>query len=176
MNEKRHDVETLISRVLDREADAAQRRALDEALARDPAARALYDEYAALDAEAGKVLRRVMGRSGGVRALRFAPWFVTAAAAAAALVASIGPGWIPQPGSATNGGAAVHAGNPWFVQNGEAPTSGWPMVDTLVNPAAEAARKSSRDFIVMPGSAPGEILLIEVRRARPARPIELHGL
>lgn len=176
MPPENQELETLISRHLDGEASAEQRRELNEVLSRDRTARALYDEYAALDAEAAAVLRRVMGSSNGHRSLRWAPWFVTVVAAAAALVAAIGPRWMTHPGAAPGNGLRTHAGPGWFMPPGESPGATANAVDVLVDPTAVPARRSSRDFILIPGSRPGEILLIEVRRPRATRAVELHGL
>ena len=61
MNESA-ELERLISRFLDDECSADERRVLHRTLRDDPAAAALYEEYTALDREIGHAMRSALGR------------------------------------------------------------------------------------------------------------------
>jgi anti-sigma factor RsiW len=101
MNEINEHVERLIVRRLDGELSAAEQLELDRELIRDPAARALYERYAAIDTLAGRVLARcatprtpVVAMTGAGRGAlggrdHARAWWMIAGAAAAACLAVV---------------------------------------------------------------------------------------
>lgn len=169
MNPERDEqLERLISRFLDGEAGADERRALNSRVDADPSVRALLDEYAAIDREAGYAMRRALGRRMGVRhvprwveALR--PVLVAAAACLAVLV------WIsPQRPPARE--AAPARGSLFAPPD-------WGDRISPASPLAEiphaGRRDRQQDWIVIPSDRPGEYLLIQVERTR-TRAVPIH--
>lgn len=168
------NLERLISRFLDNEASPNQRRALDERLRGNPAARALLDEYTALDREAASALRHALGprviRPISADRLRNPAlrWGATLLATAAAVALFFAPQWRPLggPGAASRGERPVQAATAWF--------SDQPAGDACVPAGAlgesigDGARSGRCDLIFVPGARTGEFLIIEVNRA-PAR-------
>ena len=171
MNDPTHDIERLISRHLDDEATADERRALNAQMRRDPAAAALFENCAELDREVKQALRSVLGHS----PMRAAPvWqrtlrvFVLAAAACIAVMFWSMPGGeraMPgQPGAARAGS--------WFAP---LPAAG----DTMVEYPARFDRPQMRftkpqsDWVVIPSDTPGEFLVIQVKRV-PTRTVRVH--
>ncbi len=176
MNMPLQELERLISRSLDREATVDEQRRLRAALA-EPAARALYDEYAAIDAEAGRALRAVLG-GGPLRLVRpraclgWRRWAGSLAIAAGLT----GMFWLtPMDGPADGRGGASKAqtsGLPWFVPPR-------PPADRVEPPKPVADRptiqlsNTQREWLVVPGKRPGEFLVIEVDRTNTEQ-IPLH--
>lgn len=168
------DIERLISRNLDGECSADERRRLNAGLRDDPEARALYEEYSVIDREAGGALRAALGGSAPTT-MRMPLWqrasrFV-AVAAAACLAVLI---WVSPPGgdSSSTRKPDIHAGaTSWFSP---LPTAG----DTLIDTPSYLARQrtdsqaSQRRFVVVPSDTPGEFLVIEVDQ-NPARAVPI---
>jgi len=172
------NLEHLISRYLDDEASAADRRELDAALRRDPRAQALFDESVALDRELRSALRSAARRAGSAArpgALRRrAGWSgVALLGMAASLAAAF---WVFPVSRSTHeaGQSETRAGQSgWPVQNGGSwfvppPAPG----DSFVPETAVAAvphirvEDTQREWIVVPGRRPGEFLVVEVKHIR----------
>jgi hypothetical protein len=107
--------ERLICRVLDGEADAGQRAELASLLLRDPAAKALFDDYQRVDQLSASALRRdLAGARPVVVRRRFSGLTIGAAGAlvtAAAVVAiSLLPSWLSSNGAGRGGQAVPTAG------------------------------------------------------------------
>lgn len=174
MNESA-ELERLISRFLDDECSADERRTLRRTLRDDPAAAALYEEYTALDREIGHALRSALGRHTDLpvgRSLR--PWLshLAGLAAAACLVALV---WFEGPRSDLSPRDHNRASQPkaWFPgngHNGDAARSDSLNYDRPHIPV----RQTARDWILIPGEHPGEFMVIEVDRVR-TRAIGIYG-
>lgn len=160
-------LERLISRFLDGEAAPDERRVLNTRVDRDPSVRALLDEYAAIDREAGYAMRRALGRR--VLARRVPRWvdalrpvLVAAAACVAVMV------WVtPRPAAREEASARGSL----FMQPewGDRVQSASPLME---RPHA-GRRDRQQDWIVIQGERPGEYMLIQVERTRTrAAPIQ----
>ena len=173
---KRHidDIELLISRYLDGECSADDRRRLNAVLRDDPEARALYEEYAVIDREAGSALRAEFGGAPPA-IIRMPAWqrasrFVAVAAAACLAVYS----WFSPPGveKTTGNSREMQAGTPsWFSPS---PNAGDTFIDSTSFRARQRAESQNpkRRFVVVPSDTPGEFLVIEVD-PNPARAIPI---
>ena len=174
MNESA-ELERLISRFLDDECNADERRVLHRTLRDDPAAAALYEEYTALDREIGHAMRSALGRHTHLpvgRSLR--PWLsrLVGLATAACLVALV---WFegPRSGTSANSGKQASHTNAMFPgngHNGDAAPSDSLNYDRPHIPV----RQTVRDWILIPGEHPGEFMVIEVDRVR-TRAIGIYG-
>jgi hypothetical protein len=171
MNDPTHDIERLISRHLDDEATADERRALNAQMRRDPAAAALFEDYAELDREVKHALRSVLGHS----PMRSAPvWQRTLRVFALAAAACIAVMFWSMPGGerTTPGPQGPTQASSWFAPP---PAAG----DTLVEYPTRFDRPQMRftrpqtDWVVIPSDTPGEFLVIQVKRV-PTRTIRVH--
>lgn len=173
MNEPTHELERLISRFLDAEASAAERRELRTTLKRDPAAEALFEETAALDRELGRAMRRALRRQIVLHPVRRS-WasLGRAGAVAAAACLAVAIWWqAPQrPISGTaNPGQTQLAGSSWFAPSAALPAEAGDSLTAM--PAAagvphQRVRTAQRDWILIPSDRPGEVLVIEVQRTQ----------
>lgn len=166
MSDPTRDLERLISRCLDDECTANERRELNLRLHRDPGAAALYEEHAALDREVKHALRTALGHRPARPAVlplweRTARVFVLAAAACLALLFWFAP---PREWTAHDTEASAQTGvQSWFASP---PTAG----DTFVERPQQFDRpvdwvgKPRTKWIVVPSDTPGEFLVIEVNR------------
>lgn len=174
MSKESPDLERLISRYLDDEASAQDRRALQTMERSDPAVRALVDEYADLDRELGRAMRRAMGRTILLPRRKLWPRLgeLAAVAAAACIAVTV---WISAPRATTPTGRehTAQAGSSWFAP---APAE----QDVLSQPDRTGdrprlrVRDTDRDWIIIPGKQPGEFMVIEVNRVR-TRAIAIQG-
>ena len=169
MNDLPDNIERLISRYLDDEADAGERRQLTTLVRRDPQAAALFDEQAALDREISIALRKALRRP-LARPRRLRVWprvFRTVGVAAAACLAAVfwtqPQGAPPAPDGTAHGSFGV--GRSWFAPP---PASVDTLVDTpdVFERPGVHLRAADRNWIVVPGDAPGEFLIVEVKRVR----------
>lgn len=177
MNGSSSELERLISRYLDDEATAQERRQLNARMRVDPEAEALVDDYAALDREVGYALRAALGRTrvlptGRSLWARAGGLVGLAAAACLALMVWMRPG---QPVVRTSPDAPAQAGvsASWF-----APAVPQDQVVRQVNRSYERPqrrqRQTDREWILVPGELPGEYLVIEVNRVR-TRAVAIQG-
>lgn len=154
------ELERLISRFLDGEATFGERREMNRRVDTHAPTRALLDDYAALDREAGSALRLVMRRGGrpalplGLRIMRFG---ALAAAACLATMFFTLPGGNPS-GKDDAVGASLFA----------RPTLQDPIAAEKPLMDRPYVRKSDtqRNWIMIPSDRPGEYLLVEVNRTR----------
>ncbi len=164
------NLERLISRFLDREDTAADRRALNARVDADQAARALLDEQVALDNEVRRALRQAMRRSYPTRVPTGSVWIrigrsaALAAAACLALLIWISPD--RQPVGVSTGDTSLFAMPDWkILMQQERPPIDRPHVQQ---------RNLKRDWLVIPGRHPNQgIVVIEVNRIR-TRAIAIH--
>lgn len=170
MTEPGSEFERLVSRYLDEECTAEERKQLEALLHRDRDAEAYLEESAAFDREIGHVMRRSLGRSVVIRrpgarrrrAMRF-----TALAIAACLGLLLSPpSWLstltphaPPPGSETPRRAS------WFAPPPVAGDIYGPDATPFDRPQVRVD-KSDREWIVVPADRPGEFLVIEKRRLK----------
>lgn len=170
MTDSAERLELLITRFIDGEISALERRELQALLRRDPNAESLFEQTLALDREVGRALRQASGRTSFVlRPARGWTQFgrFVAAAAAACLGGALwlNPDGIPRvPGDSQK---QQHAGSAWF-----APPPG--MADSYRESAGAsrgALERAPQQLIVIPGDRPGEFLVVEVKRmeTRPVR-------
>ncbi len=168
------NLERLISRFLDREDTAADRRALNARVDADSTARALLDEQVALDTEVRRALRQAMRRSYPTRVATGSVWIrigrsaALAAAACLALLIWFSPDRQPV-GPATGDKpqeASLFATPNWNnLMQQERPPIDRPHVQR---------RNLKRDWLVIPGRHPNQgIVVIEVNRIR-TRAIAIH--
>jgi len=161
----RDKLERLISRYLDEECDGIERRELQGLLRRDPQADALFEESRALDREVSRALRAALGRS-HVRRRRLPFWTrlgrvgMVAAAACLALLLWVSPGGRQRNRTADAGGSR----GSWF-----APPPVWG--DTLEEREDFERPQvwlddSERQWIVVPSDAPGEYMVVEIKRVK----------
>lgn len=174
MNESA-ELDRLISRFLDDECSADERRVLRRTLRDDPAAAALYEEYTALDREVGHAMRSALGRHTDRpvgRSVRRWLSQLVGLAAAASLVALV---WVegPRRGASEKGPAhAASHSNGWFRTNGLGIDSTRPNSLAYDRPHIPV-HQTARDWILIPGEHPGEFMVIEVDRVR-TRAIGIH--
>jgi len=163
------DLERLISRYLDREDSPTERRALEALLRRDPQARELLTQTAAIDRAVARALCQAMGRPCRQTA-RALPWtrvgqFGLLAAAACVALAL----WVGLPRQAVSPGPTPSAQAGWTSWFSPQPS---PTGDLLrrIDPSHERPRQrwqtTDRDWIIVPGQRPGEYFLIELDRVR----------
>ncbi len=169
MNQSSEQLERLISRLLDDESTPAQRRELRAMTRSSPAAQALFEEYAALDREAGCAMRQALGRTLTLRPAS-GPWVrfgrLIAVAAAACLAAGV---WLGAPGgkSANSRGRTERASSTgWFAPGQTGDQAAEPVGPSDYERPHVRLRNTQRDWIVIPGSRPNEYLLIEVDRVQ----------
>jgi hypothetical protein len=168
MNPESYELERLISRYLDDEATPAERRQLLALERFNPQVAALIEEYASLDAEVGRALRRAMERPLLLRVhrTRWARIGQAAALAAAACVAMLV--WlIPSRGTApVNPHAPERAAVPWFDGSPNLPGDTVQGVNRWDVRPQVRLRNTDRDWLIVPGQRPGEFMVIEVNRVR----------
>lgn len=160
MSEASEQLERLISRFLDDEASVGERRALRDVTRRDPAAAALLDETQALDREVGRAVRYALGRGLAVRPLVHRwPTAARLGLVAAAACLSLLIWRTPAPPAATD------REQPRGASSWGAPGASWGDVFSTAPPAQvrpqDRARDGHRDWIVIPGTRPGEYWVIE---------------
>ena len=168
MNRPSESLEHLISRVLDDEATAGQRRELNAELQRDPDAAALFETERALDREYRIALRRALGRPIVHHPCR--PWwertarnFALAAAACLTLLFWSLPSDRSTPAGETATAASSNAS--WF--RSPSPRSDAFTTDpAALEPAVTPLQDTNADWIVIPSDKPGEFLVIEVNRVK----------
>jgi hypothetical protein len=175
VNDPTRELERLISRFLDDEASGAERRELRAILRRDPAAEALFEETAALDRELGRALRRALRRQIVLHPAR-RPWAALgrAAAVAAAACLAVVVWWqapLRQPPSVSGFDPPRYVGSSWFAPPAPQAAPAELGDSMTVLPAAAAVphqrvRSARRDWILIPGDRPGEVLVIEVQRTQ----------
>jgi hypothetical protein len=169
MNHDPDMLDHLITRELDGEITAAQRKALRRML-QDPAAAALFDDYRTVDQEAGAALRTALGRSPRVIRLR-SSWerigraALVATAAGLAAVVWLHPGWNTPTGPRTNDPLSRASAASWFVPPAPAGDAIEPPSTAYERPEVRV-RGTQREWIVIPGDRPGTMLVIEVDRVR----------
>ena len=173
------ELERLISRLLDEEATASERRELRSRERSDPNIAALVDEYVTLDREVGRALRKAMGRS-VVLPMRGSAWGrlgqVAAFAAAACLAVAV---WLNPPGATTprSNKEPTRAMTSWFAPTADRPAE-LPDAAEEVQLSHELPqvrlRDTDSDWIIIPGRRPGEFMVIEVNRVR-TRAITIQG-
>ncbi len=168
MNERQDQLERLISRFLDDEARADERRALRETLRQDAHAHALFEEHSALDREIGTAMRRAMRR--GVRgSARRAWWLSVARNLALATAACIGAAVWMRPAAPQTPAERQRAGRTeaasWFAPPVEAGDQLRDSTARYERPAVGVVAPSE-NWIVVPGERPGEFLVVEVQRVR----------
>jgi hypothetical protein len=156
MNDEVSDLERLISRYLDDEATRAERRRL-RAQCADPQVEALLDEHETIDREAGRAMRAAMGRTVFLPTVRnkWTPVWQVAGLAAAACIAALMWMYPHRPD--------VRNHRPDQRQTADVLQSKW-FIDG-VQPQQMPVRQ--RNWIIVPGSRPGEYMVIEVDRVRP---------
>ncbi len=170
------DLERLISRYLDHEATARERRALERRLRDDPEAARLYRQTREIDDALRLALRGVVAgeRAGRTtwpkrrRALRAAG---LAAAACVGLLIWQGPTGKTNFSPAHRSTPAAAASTSWFAPP---PTAGDSYVagDDYEATTATADKPAETRWIVVPSEKPGEYLVIEVNRV-PKRAVQL---
>lgn len=165
MSDSRENLERLISRYLDDEATPGDRRELEATLRRDREADALFEEFRALDREAGVALRKALGRP--MQRRRPAPLRVRAArfmtlAVAAGLAAMVTLTPRSRDGASVSGNDQPQMAS-WF-----APFPGWGDTLSETPPSFErpqvGIKDTDRDWIVIPSEREGEFLVIEIKR------------
>lgn len=163
-------LERLISRCLDHEATPHELRLLNERTRREPAARALRDEIATIDRDAGQALRHVMRRTIVVRPApalwqRIGGALSVAAAACLAIAVWTTPAARPADGARGRQASSLFFDSPWADS---AETD---------RPAMERPHIRSHDterrWIVVPSDRAGEYMLIEVNRVK-TRVVGIH--
>ncbi|MFN0135035.1 MAG: hypothetical protein ACKVS9_02845 [Phycisphaerae bacterium] len=169
------NVERLVSRFLDDEVSDEERRQLEEFLKRNRGAEPAVDEYFEIERETRTALRKTFGASVASRrrAIRWnwASRIVTGSIAACIVMLSVSR---PQPAASVEPGVAAPQSASWF-----SPLPPMTMGDMLVEPddAGDRAHihidKSDRNWIIVPGDAPGEFLVVEVKQTK-RRTIAVH--
>ncbi len=165
-------LERLISRFLDGEASPEESRVLNEELRTSPAARVLYEDLAALDREAGQVLRSALGRAHRAPQQRPRRWVtagrIATAAAAACLAFVI---WhrsdgeardTAPPHRATNQAGAMSS---WFAPPAETTELVASSQPEYVRPSVRLDN-TEREWILVPTERPGEYLMVEIDRTQ----------
>jgi hypothetical protein len=168
MNRGSERLEHLFSRCLDNECTPQERQLLERLLRDDAELRALYADYGRLDRLVGDTLRDEAGQARRVIPMR-AAWsrvakaLTVAAAAGLAAIAWYQPSrTAPQPG----GPRVEQAGfSSWFAPAPAAADVVEPVSPGLERPQVRL-QGTQRDWIVIPGDEPGEVLVIEVNRVR----------
>ena len=164
MTHPRDSLEHLISRILDEEATASERRDLNAQLRRDPAAAALFEAERALDREFKVVLHRALGHS--IVHKRPRPiWERTARTLALAAAACLTLLFWSLPAEKTTPENVQAAATSWF----RSPSPGSDALTTdpaALEPAVTPLQDTNADWIVIPSDKPGEFLVIEVNRVK----------
>lgn len=169
MKEPKEQFERLVSRFLDDECSAAQRRELQAQIRKDADAQAYFEEISSLDREFGAAIRGAIARP-APQNLRQPRWFRFARAGAVSAAACLG--WIvwrpdvPRATATNPGQPRTHFAS-WFAPQ---PTLG----DTFAQPArtdrpAVLLDQSDRQWIVVPGQKTGEFLVVEVKCVRTSK-------
>ena len=161
------NLERLISRFLDHEDTAADRRALNTRVDSDPAARAQLDEHVALDTEVRHALRQAMRRSYPTRVASGGIWFRIGRSAALAVAACLALMFWLSPGKQTAGPRSSN--QPQEASIWAAPN--WRNVMEQQRPPIDRPhvqrRDLQRDWIIIPGRRPGDgLVVIEINRVR----------
>lgn len=168
------NVERLVSRFLDDEVSDEERRQLEDFLKRNRSAEPAVDEYFEIERETRSALRRTFGATSAARrrAIRWswASRIVTGSIAACIVILSVSR---PQQPIATDDstGAADHVPS-WFAPP---PSFGDMLVESvdMANGPQIQIDKSDRNWIVVPGDAQGEFLVVEVKQTK-RRSIAVH--
>lgn len=166
MKEPTEHFERLVSRFLDDECSATERRQLQSEIRKDADAESFFEESAALDREFGRAIRAAISTPAHKKVGQ-PRWFRVVRASALSAAACMG--WIlwrpDAPRTATtNPGQSRKQFASWFAPQ---PTIG----DTLAQQARSdrpevLLDQSDRQWIVVPGHAPGEFLVVEVKCVR----------
>lgn len=174
MKEPTEQFERLVSRFLDDECSAAQRRELQSEIRKDADAETYFEEMSSLDREFGRAIRGAIARPALEKAGQ-PRWFRLVRAGALSAAACLGwIVWRPDVPRATTmypGLARTHFAS-WFAPQ---PTLG----DTFA-PQTPPDRpqvlldQSDRQWIVVPGQRAGEFLVVEVKCVR-TRKIPVQG-
>ena len=164
MNRPNEQLERLISRILDEEATAGERRELNSRLRHDPQAAALFEEERALDREFKVALHHAMGHAIVKRHPR-PVWERTARNLVLAAAACLTLLFWSTPTRQTTPADLQTASQSWF----QAPSLGTDTLTTdpaALEPAVTPQRDTNADWIVIPSDTPGEFLVIEVNRVK----------
>ncbi len=163
MNEP-SELERLITRVLDEEASAAERGALEQQSAADPTVAQLLAEYRRLDRHFCAAMRSAVPRHAPPRTIPLWHWatqMVTVAAAAGLALLL----WIRPPAALDGAGADVRASLfadvPVPATDQFDPNAGW----RYERPGVRLD-DANGDWIVIPGQRPDEYLIFEVKRIK----------
>lgn len=188
MNDQPHELEILISRILDHEASDAERDKLHLKLQQDETARALYAATSTLDSAAGQVMRAALGRVElrhavsapqhlGLRIahqprrrysrqrrmlLLFSRYATGALAAAIGLLV-----WLnPPAGHPRTAQQEAQAGSmsSWFAPISTMYESFSPGLPAYERPSL-SVRNTQREWLVIPSRDPNQFYLIQVDRS-----------
>ena len=165
------ELDRLITRFLDEEADTIERRKLSALERTDPEIAALVEEYVTIDREVAGAMRHALGR-GFMLPRRRSAWVyvrqLTGLAAAAALTLFV---WIGMPRHPANANGPAQAGSASWFQPAAHPQQELPHDE--FRPDAqwfdrphEAVRDRAREWIIVPGERPGEYMIVEVNRVQ----------
>lgn len=153
-------LERLISRYLDGEAHAAERRELRRRLRQDPVAKALFEEQSLLDRQIARAMRQALRRP-VMRAGFRSAWVQTlrgAALAAAACLATVAIGLREPRGTRPT---PMHQAASLFLP---VPEDSVRRETPLYARPGLPVQDSEREWILLPGERPEEYLVIEVNR------------
>ena len=175
--------ERLMSRVLDGEADAQERAELAGVWLRDPAARALFDQYERFDKLAATAFRRDLTETRPTAPPgRFRSWRLGAAAAALSAAAVIAlsflPNWQPPDLTLPENRSAV----PTMTDAGPGTSGPSRMIRSPAEPAyldvdhqpVRKLRDIRQDFIGVPGKNKDQIYIFE-RNTQTTRLVPVSG-
>lgn len=174
MKEPTEQFERLVSRFLDGECSAAQRRELQSEIRKDANAESYFEETSSLDREFGRVIRGAIARpaferTGQPRWIRMIRAGVLSAAACLGWIV-----WRPDgsPATAANPGLPRTHFASWFAPH--------PILSDTFSQQARPDRpellldQSDHQWIVVPGQKAGEFLVVEVKCVR-TRKIPVQG-
>jgi hypothetical protein len=166
MDDRADEIERLISRCLDKEATAEERRRLRQLVKADPRVRELMRKTAAIDRAVGRAVCRALQPQlqPAAAKLRIRLPQLGAFAVAAGLLLAL---WLvqeePRGGARLAGPAQARAS--WFAPP-IAPADRIAPVDPADERPQVQVRDTQRDWIIVPGREPGEYLLIAIDRVR----------
>lgn len=164
--------ERLMSRVLDGEASSQEKAELASVLVRDPAARALLDQYERIDRLAATALRRDLAGVSASSPARFRGWRMGAAAALVSAAAVVGLSFLPNWFSPRIPGCSPQGGLPQVADTsrGIAPPEsliGAPYGPAYMNVDHQPVhrwRDLRQEFIGIPGETKDRIYIFERSR------------